>query len=278
MPSVNVNDLRFDYDDTGPNDGPAVLMLHGFPQDKSSWSRLTPALVEAGYRVIAPDQRGYSPGARPPRTDDYRLGLIVDDALGILDELGIAKAHVVGHDWGGAAAWAVASTAPDRVRSLTVLSTPYPAAMTRVALRSTQALKSWYMGLFQVPGLAERVLRPGSAGWRAIMRGLPADAVERYSDRAEQPGALSAMLRWYRALPADFRSPSVEWHRITVPTLYVWGSADPALGLAAAQATGDYVVGPYTFVVLAGQGHWLPERAPDQIAPLLLDHLAMYPG
>lgn len=274
MVTAHINGMSFDYDDSGPGDGPVVLLLHGFPQDRTSWRVLTPGLVEAGYRVIALDQRGYSPGARPGATSDYQLAPLVADALGLLDVLGVERAHVVGHDWGGAVAWAVGSEAPDRVLTLTVLSTPHPGAMTRALTRTTQGLRSWYMGMFQVPVLAEQALKPGRPFWSAVMRGLPADAVAHYSERASEPGALTAMLRWYRALPRDMVKPSLAMHRITVPTLYIWGRNDPALGEPAALLTADFVTGPYTFVALPGQGHWLPERAADEVLPLLLAHLA----
>jgi pimeloyl-ACP methyl ester carboxylesterase len=274
--SIEANDLVFECALDGPVDGPAVLLLHGFPEDRTSWDRIATALAAAGYRTIAPDQRGYSPGARPEGVSAYRLGNMVADAIGILDALDVDTAHVIGHDWGGAVAWAIAATHPDRVRSLSVLSTPYPSAITRVALSSTQLLKSWYMGMFQVPYAAEWLLTPQRRGWRAIMRGLPQEAKARYSANASVPGALTAMMNWYRALPLDAARPSVAWHRISVPTLYVWGREDPALGEAAALATADYVKGPYTFVALPGQGHWLPELAADEVVPLLTGHLATY--
>jgi pimeloyl-ACP methyl ester carboxylesterase len=276
MGTAHINGMDFDYDDVGPGDGPVVLLLHGFPQDRTSWRLLTPGLVEAGYRVIALDQRGYSPGARPGATSDYRLAPLVSDVVGLLDVLEVPGAHVVGHDWGGAVAWAVASEAPDRVLTLTVLSTPHPGAMTRAFTRTTQGLRSWYMGMFQVPVLAEQVLQPGRPFWSAVMRGLPTDAVAHYSERAREPGALTAMLRWYRALPRDMVRPSLAMHRITVPTLYIWGRNDPALGEGAALLTADFVTGPYTFVALPGQGHWLPERAADEVLPLVLDHLGAH--
>lgn len=266
--------MRFECDIAGPDDGEVVMLLHGFPQDRYSWHAITPALNAAGYRTIAPDQRGYSPGARPGSTGDYRLAALAGDVIGLLDALGVERAHIVGHDWGGAVAWAVASEYPDRVRTLTVLSTPHPGAMQRAMVRSTQGLKSWYMGLFQVPGLAERMLRPTGPMWRAVMRGLPAESVDRYTANAAAPGALTAMLRWYRALPLDVVRPSVRMHRITVPTLYIWGRRDPALGEAGAVATADYVTGPYEFLVLDGQGHWLPELAADEVVEALVPHLA----
>lgn len=276
MATADINGMIFDYETAGPDVGTPVVLLHGFPEDASAWRGLTAGLAEAGQRSIAPDQRGYSPGARPTATSDYQLAPLVSDVVGLLDTLGIERAHLVGHDWGGAVAWAVASSAPERLLSLTVLSTPHPGAMQRAMLRSTQGLRSWYMGLFQVPGLAEQLLRPGRPMWSAIMRGLPEDSIQRYTERASEPGALTAMLRWYRALPLDVVRPSVAMHRITVPTLYVWGRRDPALGESGALATADYVTGPYTFVALPDHGHWLPERATDEVLPLLLDHIAAH--
>jgi pimeloyl-ACP methyl ester carboxylesterase len=273
MATAQLNGMTFDYDLSGPDDGPTVVLLHGFPQDRTSWRLLVPGLVAAGYRTVALDQRGYSPGARPKRTADYRLGPLVSDVVALLDELGVPQAHVVGHDWGGAVAWAMASAAPERILTLTVLSTPHPGAMARAFTRTTQGLKSWYMGMFQIPFVAEQVLQPRGPFWSAVMRGLPADAVAHYAQRASEPGAMTAMLQWYRALPRDMIKPSVAMHRTTVPTLYIWGRNDPALGEAAALMTADFVAGPYTFIALPGQGHWLPERAADEILPLLLAHL-----
>lgn len=273
MANVSSNGWTFDLDDSG-GEGEVVLLLHGFPQDRTSWRFITGALQAAGYRTIAPDQRGYSPGARPSRTADYSMANLTADMIGVLDALNIERAHVVGHDWGGAVAWAMAASNPQRLHSLTVLSTPHPAAMQRAVTRSTQGLRSWYMGLFQVPGLAERMLRPGGTMWSALMRGLPPESQQRYARNAQESSARTAMLQWYRAVPREAVKPSIQWHRIETPTLYIWGQRDPALGAAAAQATADFVRGPYTFVALAGEGHWLPERASERVAPLILDHLA----
>jgi pimeloyl-ACP methyl ester carboxylesterase len=266
-------DLEFAYLDEGDPGAPACLLLHGFPQDLTSWNELAGTLVARGYRVIRPDQRGYSPGARPSGVDAYRLGELAGDAVGLLDALGLARVHVVGHDWGGAVAWALGAAHPDRLISLTVLSTPHPAALSRALVSSDQALRSWYMGLIQVPGVAERALAPGGRLWTGLMRGLPEAARAHYTARARQPGALTAMLAWYRAMPRDMRRPSLRWAAIDVPTLYVWGGRDPALGAAAARSTSRYVRGEFTFVVLPEQGHWLPERAAGPVAEVLLPHL-----
>lgn len=277
---IGAGGFTFDLLDEGDSASTAlpVLLLHGFPQDLTSWNALAAGLQRAGYRTIRPNLRGYSAGARPTDVDAYRMRHLVDDALGLLDALSIERCHVIGHDWGGALAWALASEAPERVATLTVLSTPYPSAMTRVALRSDQGLRSWYMAAFQLPSLPERLLRPPSKAWSALMRGLPPAARQHYTERASEAGALTGMLAWYRAMGREMRDPSLHWHRIKVPTLYCWGARDPALGAAAAQATRSYVTGPYTFLVLPDQGHWLPERAADRILPALVEHLQRDPG
>ena len=149
-------------------------------------------------------------------------------------------------------------------------------ATPQASLRSTQLAKSWYMGMFQVPYAAELALKPGSPMWQAMMRGLPPESVAHYTSRAKEPGALTAMLRWYRALPLDIVRPSVPMHRVRLPTLYVWGRRDPALGEAADLATAKYVTGPYTFVALPDHGHWLPERAASELLPILTEHLTAW--
>ena len=274
MPTADINGYVFEYSDEGPKDAPVFLLLHGFPQDRTSWDGIAAALTQRGFRVIRPDQRGYSPGARPRGAAAYRLGLLVSDMVGLLDHLDVPAAHVMGHDWGGAVAWALAAEHPDRLITLTVLSTPHPLALTKAMWSSSQGLKSWYMGMFQIPGLAERMLTPGGRGWSAIMRGLPRAAQEHYGVRAQEPGALTAMLDWYRAMPRDIAEPSVRWRRIGVPTLYLWGTADPALGAAAARLTSKSVAGPFTFVALPGEGHWLPERAQDKVMEHLMRHVS----
>ena len=273
MPVHRRGEYAFEYLDQGDPDAPACLLLHGFPQDLTSWDQVASHLLGSGFRVIRFDQRGYSPGARPRETPAYRLGPLVDDAVGLLDGLGVDRAHVIGHDWGGAVAWGLGSAHPERVRTLTVLSTPHPAALSEALRSSDQALRSWYMGLIQVPRLAERLLAPGGRLWSGLMRGLPASAREHYTARASEPEALAGMLAWYRAIPSDLRRSSVRWRPIDTPTLYVWGGRDPALGASAARLTSRYGRGPFTFVVLPQHGHWLPERAADEVAAVLLPHL-----
>jgi pimeloyl-ACP methyl ester carboxylesterase len=268
--------LTFNVLEGGPDAGDGVILLHGFPEAADAFDGITPKLNAAGYRTFALDQRGYSPGARPTDRRAYRIPALVDDVLALADARGLDRFHLVGHDWGGFVAWALA-TRPEgaaRLRSLSVLSTPHPSALSRSFLTSTQLLHFWYMGLFQVPGLPERLwLASGGRAMRKGLRdsGMPAEWVDRYATRMQEPGALTAAMNWYRNLRPSVRSL---FGTIRVPTLYVWSTKDVALVRAPAEGTARYVEADYRFEVLDGISHWIPEEAPDQVAALLLDHLA----
>jgi pimeloyl-ACP methyl ester carboxylesterase len=268
--------LVFDLVDSGPAEAEAVVvLLHGWPQDHTAWDRVTPLLVAGGLRVLALDQRGYSPGARPPGTAAYRMRELAADVAALLDEAGAARAHLVGHDWGGAVAWAFAERHPERLDSLTVLSTPHHRALAWAFRHGDQARRSWYMAAFQVPAVPEAVLRRTLP--HVLRRsGLPEPDAERYAARFRQPSAARAQLAWYRALRNPLRGngstdrgSNGKPRRVTVPTTYVWGRHDPVLGRAAAERTGRYVVSDYQFVELDA-GHWLPETRPDDVATAVL--------
>ncbi|MCW2605429.1 MAG: putative alpha/beta hydrolase [Frankiales bacterium] len=272
---VPVGELVLDVVDLGPRDADVVVLLHGFPQSSWEWRSVWPALTGAGYRVVAPDQRGYSPGARPDGVEPYAMAHLVGDVVGLLDALEVERAHVVGHDWGAAVAWQVAGRHPARVRSLTAVSVPHPAAFG-AALRSDpdQRERSQYMLAFNEPDAEERLLADGGAWLRSGFGDLPDGDV--YLRRMQEPGALTAALAWYRAQAAGMRDPLPA---VTVPTLYVWSDADAALGPVPAHATASHVDGPYRFEVLHGVSHWVPEQAPEQLSGLLLEHLsAQTPG
>jgi pimeloyl-ACP methyl ester carboxylesterase len=273
MDSFSRSDLLFDVRDSGPADGEPVVLLHGFPQDSRAFDRLSPVLHSAGLRTLAPDQRGYSPGARPAGRSAYALREVVDDVLALLDAAGLSSAHVVGHDWGGIAAWALAAWHPWRVRTLTALSVPHPAAMSQALVHSDQALRSSYIAFFQLPLVPEGVLLAG--GGRVLRRvlqqgGLPEELVESYVQRMREPGALTAALNWYRALPVGARTPV---GRVRVPTLHVWGDADAFLGRAGIEATADFVAAPYALEVLEGVNHWIPELAAERTGELVTAHV-----
>jgi pimeloyl-ACP methyl ester carboxylesterase len=273
---IPVGEFVFDAIADGPDDGPLVLLLHGFPQSSFQWRHQLPALAQAGYRAVAPDQRGYSPRARPEGVEHYHVDRLVADALAMADWLGGHRFHVVGHDWGGMVAWALAGRYSARVRSLTVVSTPHPLALAEAMGErgSDQAARSQYVQLFRQQELPERLLLADEgAGLRALFANTAYHdraAMEEYVSGLCDPATLTAALNWYRAL--DVRSLAGVG-TITVPTLYVWSTDDPALGRKAAENTAAHVRGPYRFEVLDGVSHWIPEEAADRLNELLLEHL-----
>jgi pimeloyl-ACP methyl ester carboxylesterase len=269
-----VGDLVFDAVAAGPADGRLVLLLHGFPQTSWSWRFVMAHLASAGCRAVAPDQRGYSPGARPDGVPAYRMPHLVADVVGMLDALGADRADVVGHDWGAAVAWQLAGRHAERVRTLTTVSVPHPLAFVE-ALRTDddQRQRSQYMKLFQVEGKAEEVLLRNDDGGLRTFFGDNHD-VQPYLSLMHEPGVLTKCLSWYRAQDlADIEGMGPT----TVPTLHVWSDGDTALGPTAAHATASHVTGPYRFEVLHGVSHWVPEEAPDQLSTWLLAHLAAHP-
>jgi len=269
------NELTFDVTDVGPAEAEAIVLLHGYPQSSASWRSVFPGLTAAGYRALAPDQRGYSPGARPVGRRAYVMSELVADVLALADQAGIDRFHVVGHDWGGAVAWALGTDHPDRLRTLTVLSTPHPGAFLRSTVTSSQALRSWYMGLFQIPRVPEwlSLVGDGRVALSSMRRsGLSEERAHEYLARMREPGAITGALNWYRAIP--FEAAAIrEAQPVTVPTLYVWSTKDVALGRKAAELTGHYVSGPYRLEILEGVSHWIPEEAPDAVVRLVLDHV-----
>jgi pimeloyl-ACP methyl ester carboxylesterase len=274
--------LTFDALTAGPPGAPLVLLLHGFAESMHCWRAQVAALAAAGYRAIAPGQRGYSPGARPDASDtaNYHIERLMDDAMAMVATSGYgdARFHLVGHDWGGSIAWALADRFPDRVASLTVLSRPHPNAFNR-ALEMTdsdQTRRSRHHTAFLEPDAADVVLAD-DARWlreRLAANGVPADAIAKHLSVLGDKDAMEAALAWYRARGA-IRGPLGP---IRVPTLYIWGDADDTVGRTAAEGTVDFVAAPYRFEVLPGVGHFAADQVPDRVSELLLEHVASHPA
>jgi len=256
-------------------------LLHGFAESMHCWRAQLAALADAGYRAIAPGQRGYSPDARPDpgEPSNYHIDRLMDDAMAIVAASGYGERrfHLAGHDWGGSIAWALADRAPARLASLTVLSRPHPNAFNRALLAdSDQAHRSRHHKAFLEPDAADVVLADDAKWLRERLKaaGVPGEAIARHLAVLGNKPAMEAALAWYRARGA-IRSPLGP---IRVPTLYIWGDADDTVGRTAAEGTADFIAAPYSFEVLAGVGHFAADQAPDRVSELMLRHVARDPA
>jgi len=274
--------LSFDALVAGKPGAPPMLLLHGFAESMHCWRAQVAALAEAGYRAVAPSQRGYSPGARPDTSDSshYHIDRLMEDAMAIIAASGYGERrfHLAGHDWGGSIAWSLADRFPERIASLTVLSRPHPNAFNRALLETDgeQAQRSRHHKAFLEPDAADVVLAD-DAKWlreRLAANGVPADAIERHLAVLGNKAAMEGALAWYRARGA-IRGPL---GAIRVPTLYIWGDADDTVGRIAALGTVDFVAAPYRFEVLPGVGHFAADQAPQRVSELMLAHLAAHPA
>jgi epoxide hydrolase 4 len=234
--------LRLHCVEAGPQHGPLTLLLHGFPECWWGWRRQIVPLARAGLRVVAPDQRGYGTSEKPPGVNAYRLDALASDVTALAEALGQRRFRLAGHDWGGVVAWWVASRVADRVERLAILNAPHPAVFGPYFLRSpVQALRSTYIGFFQLPWLPETMLGARNFGALAAMLtrtsrrlgAFRAKDLAIYRQAWAQPGALTAMLNWYRAAPRRRQSPE----RVRMPALVLWGSRDPALERGLAEAS-----------------------------------------
>jgi pimeloyl-ACP methyl ester carboxylesterase len=270
---IEAGGLTFTGRACGPHDGRPVLLLHGFPQTSWAWRDELWALAAEGYRAVAPDQRGYCGGARPVEAAAYATGRLVDDVLALADSMEMDTFDLVGHDWGGMLAWLAASQRPDRVRSLSVISTPHPLALARSNDRAGWGDATTFLC---TPDEPERLLLGADGLGRGLVSvlvdsGLDDDDASMYVSALSEPGAMTAALNWYRAM--DTRALG-DLRPVSVPTLYVWSTEDGAFGRDVAEATADHVCGPYAFEVLEGVSHWIPELAPERLSALLVRHLA----
>ena len=269
---VAVGNLSFTVDVSGPTAGAPVLLLHGFPETRRMWRHQVEALGRAGYRVIAPDQRGYSAGARPEGVEHYATDLLVGDALALMSAFGAPRFHLVGHDWGGQLAWLIAAGHSERILSLSVLSRPHPAAFAKaMQADKAQAERSRHHRAFRENNAIARMRAANLKPLRDALerQGVPPGDADEYMKALSEPGAIEGAMSWYRAgnIAASTVAP------VSMPTLYVWGDGDATVGRFAAELTAHYVKGLYRFVVVEGAGHFVVDQFPERVSELLLEHI-----
>ena len=257
----------------GPADGPAVVLLHGFPEFWYGWRKQIPALAAAGFRVVAPDQRGYNNSAKPSHISAYALSELTADVLRVMDALGRQRVHVVGHDWGGIVAWAVAMQHPERVERLAILNAPHPGvARSWLTTSPRQMLRGWYIGMFQLPALPERLLSLRTLTATSKAGTFTTDELGRYEAAWDKPGARSGMIHWYRALARYARAEDMAALRVRVPTRIIWGALDPFLLRELASAS-LRLCDEGELVELPDATHWLHHEEPEVVNRLIIDHL-----
>jgi pimeloyl-ACP methyl ester carboxylesterase len=268
---IDASGVGIEVDVAGPDGGRPVLLLHGFPDSARLWRHQVPALAGAGFRVIAPDLRGFGRSDKPGGVDDYHLLHVAGDVLAVLDRLGVERAHVVGHDWGGALAWGIAALLADRVDHLVALATGHPTSFWSAGLAQRQ--RSWYMLLFQFPVAEGWLSGDGWAGLREWADTHP--DIDGAIAAFGSPAALTAGLSWYRANipPEAWVSPPVVLPPVEAPAMGVWSTGDRFLTEEQMTGSAAYCANGFRYERLEGVGHWMPLEAPDQLNALLLDFL-----
>jgi pimeloyl-ACP methyl ester carboxylesterase len=270
-----INNVRLHWVEAGT--GTPVLLLHGFPEFWWEWRHVIPALADRGYRAVAPDMRGYNLSDKPRGASAYRMETLVGDVQGLIRHLGVPRVHVVGHDWGGVVAWWLAMLAPEMVDRLVIINAPHPQAFKRELMTPDQMMRSWYAAAFQVPRLPEAAFRARNfALLERIFRASSVrpgafsdDDIRRYKEAAARPGAITAMINYYRAA-ARFPSPPTQ--TITRPTLLIWGEQDEALSIRLTEGLDAWVPG-IRVERIPGVSHWVPAEAPERVNALLADFL-----
>jgi len=273
---IVTNGVRLHVVLAGPEDGTPVFLLHGFPECWYGWRHQITHLAEAGYRVVAPDQRGYNLSDKPRELRAYTRDVLAADVVGLMDHFGVERGLVVGHDWGGAVAWWLACQRPERVARLAVLNIPHPLVFAKALKTPRQLLRSWYILMFQVPWLPELILgRRGATPLASVIRSatrpgaVTREELRIYRQAYLQPGALTAMLSWYRAI-ARLPSPRLAHPQLQMPTCLIWGKKDDALGWDMAAPSMDHCDDGRLFL-LEDAGHFVQLDEPRRVAELLLD-------
>lgn len=279
--TIEARGMAFDGFRADPEEatGAPVVLVHGWPEFAACWDRIAAELLAAGHPILAYDQRGYSPGARPEPVEAYTVAELVADLIAVADAAGIERFHLVGHDWGGVMGWAVAAEHADRLLSFTSLASAHTTAHgERMKADPEQWEHMEYMRKIRDhrEQVCASMLRDGGRKLAELYGGaVPQPVVDSYLRRFAEPGLLDAALKYYCALGMG-EQPALT--PITVPTLYIWGSEDVAFTRGAAELTGDYVDGPYRFVELPGASHWLPEEMPEACARAIVPWLAAHDG
>lgn len=267
--------LTFTAEVAGQKGSPLALLLHGFPESRHTWRYALPKLAAAGYYAVAPDQRGYSAGARPDPTDlsNYTYEKLISDALDIVAAVGYQnkKFHLVAHDWGGHIAWGLANYHPDRIASLTVLSRPHPSAFKNAVLNpnSDQKHRSRHHQAFLSPSTGPNLLADNFKGLRDLFAGagVSKSSADLNLQVLGSLPAIESALAWYRA-----NTLASNLGHITVPTLYIWGDKDATVSAEAARGTKDFVKGEFRFVALEGVGHFVMDDAAERATELMIEH------
>ncbi|MDQ5846937.1 MAG: alpha/beta hydrolase [Acidobacteriota bacterium] len=283
---AQVNGIRLHYAEAGSGND-LVILLHGFPEFWYSWRHQLEALGKR-FHCVAPDMRGYNLSDKPPRVADYRIEVLVEDVIGLIDHFGARKAVIVGHDWGASVAWGVAQKHPDRVSKLAVLQVP-PAAVWRANMTLRQFLRSWYMFFFQLPGIPERAIGKNDfEGLEKVFKesvgrkgSFSDEDVSAYREALRQPGAITGAINYYRAnvgrlisrMNKVSRRPNKSQERIRVPTLFIYGEKDFAILPATVRNVDKYVNAPYREVRIPDSGHWVQNEAVDEVNEALLGFL-----
>jgi pimeloyl-ACP methyl ester carboxylesterase len=277
---INTNGIRLHVVQAGPQSGPPFVFLHGFPEFWQSWIKQLPALVQAGCRVILPDQRGYNLSDKPEGIKNYHITELTNDILGLIDALNYEKVNLVGHDWGGIVGWILANKHPERLHRLGILNAPHPLVMRRFLRRDPEQMRrSLYALFFQLPWLPEALMRAGD--WRGAERALRGrgrihtftnEDIRKYKEAWSQAGAMTAMLNWYRAA-ARYPGQTSEEMRIRVPTLMMWGVKDVALSHRMARPSMDYCdEGKLLFFPDAT--HWVQREEAEEVNQHLLEFIS----
>jgi len=274
---IKTNGIQLHTMMAGPQSGPPVILLHGFPENWRCWIRQLPDLVQSGCRVIIPDQRGYNLSDKPQGVKNYRISELTNDILGVIDALDYEKVNLVGHDWGAAVAWMLAYKYPERLHRLGILNVPHPIVMKRFLQRDFEQLRrSWYIFFFQLPWLPEAGLRAND--WRGASRAMRGSGqihtftnedIEKYKEAWSQPGAMTAMLNWYRAA-ARYPGQIPKEMRIRVPTLMMWGMKDFALSHRMARPSMDYC-DDGRLIFFPEATHWIQREEADEVNRHLLE-------